>query len=129
MHSPTPTPVCSSTVLGEQLQAAWSGSKANVDTAGLCHKDLGVRAVRRATLADPGAPGMPGPQKRTLLHRNHTCAAAGTLKCLGCKRTMPGRADAATGPPLCADCAAEEGTAARVWLVGPSACMHSPRLC
>ncbi len=54
MHSPTPTPVCSSTVLGEQLHAAWSGSKANVDTAGLCHKDLGVRAVRRATLADPG---------------------------------------------------------------------------
>ena len=46
------------------------------------------------------------------------CCAAGTLKCLSCKRTMPGRGDAARGPPLCADCAAEEGAAARVWLVG-----------
>ena len=43
---------------------------------------------------------------------------AGTLKCLHCKRTMPGRGDATHGPPLCADCAAEEGAAARVWLVG-----------
>ena len=46
------------------------------------------------------------------------CCPAGTLKCLHCKRTMPGRGDATHGPPLCADCAAEEGAAARVWLVG-----------
>lgn len=44
---------------------------------------------------------------------------AGTLKCLGCKRTMPGRADAQSGPPLCEDCSAMDGTAAHVWLVGP----------
>ena len=43
---------------------------------------------------------------------------AGVTKCLSCRRSMPAASgvEASQQPPLCVDCAAEEGVLAAVWL-------------